>query len=118
MGQLTRDEILARRTGSDVVTFSDGTTVKVRGLTRKEAAAMREFEEEHPGDLIGLEALAISQGMTEPELSHTDAVEWLGQDAHGEIQRVVNAIQTLSGQAEGQSKEYLKSVPRGQRARS
>jgi hypothetical protein len=109
---LTRAEILARKTGHGIVTLEDGASVKVRGLTRGEAADMRAFEEEHPGDLIGLEALAISKGMTEPQLTHEDARAWLVAEGHGYVQRVVSGIQDLSGQAPGQAKEYLKRVPR------
>lgn len=111
-GQLTRDEILARRTGSGIVTLEDGATVKVRGLTRGEAAKMRAYEEEHEGDVIGLEALAVSQAMTEPKLSQQEAVEWLGIEGHGYVQRVISAIQDLSGERPGQAKEYLKRLPR------
>lgn len=110
--QLTAEQILARKVGEEVVTFPDGTTVKVRGLTRSEANQMRIFEEEHEGDVIGLEALAISQGMVAPHLTPEQARAWLEADAHGEIQLVITAIQALSGQAPGQPKEYLKSVPR------
>lgn len=111
MPQLTRAQILARKTGTEIVSFMDGATVKVRGLTRAEAAAMRDFEAEHPDDIIGLEALACSMGIVTPKLDPADCRAWLQNDAHGEIQKVITAIQVLSGNAPGQAKEYLKSVP-------
>lgn len=111
-GQLTRDEILARRTGHGIITLEDGATVKVRGLTRGEAAEMRTYEEQHEDDVIGLEALAISKGMIDPKLTHDEARAWLTEEGHGYVQRVVSGIQDLSGQAPGQAKEYLKRVPR------
>jgi hypothetical protein len=111
-GQLTREEILARRTGHGIVTLEDGATVKVRGLSRGEAAAMRTYEEEHEGDVIGLEALAISKAMIEPKLTHDEATAWLTEEGHGYAQRVITAIQDLSGERPGQAKEYLKRLPR------
>jgi hypothetical protein len=111
-GNLTREQILARRTGHGIVTLEDGATVKVRGLSRGEAAEMRTYEEEHPEDVVGLEALAISKAMTEPKLSHDDAKAWLTEEGHGYVQRVISAIQDLSGERAGQAKEYLKRVPR------
>jgi hypothetical protein len=112
MAQLSRDEILARKTGHGIVTLEDGATVKVRGLTRGEAATMRTYEEEHEGDVIGLEALAVATAMTEPKLSHDEAKAWLEAEGHGYVQRVISAIQDLSGERPGQAKEYLKRLPR------
>lgn len=113
---LTREQLLARKVAGRTleVDLGDGETVVVRGMTRGEAALMRERDQD---DVIGLEAFALSMTMLEPKLTEAEALEWLTQEGSEYVQRAISAVQTLSGAADGQAKEYTKSVSRGRRAR-
>jgi hypothetical protein len=119
MAELTREEILARKIGNTVgiVELADGATVKVRGITRAEAAKIREHDQAHPDDVLGQEAIGISAGMISPELTVAEALQWCQNEGSGNVGRVMAAIQQLSGEGPGQAKEYLKSVPGRRRAR-
>jgi len=103
---LTREQILGRKAGVSEVQLSDG-TVKVRGLTRAEAAAMRGMDQD---DVLALEAYAVSCAMVEPQLSPEDVAAWMASDAHTEIQKVIDAIEGKSAHGAGQGKAATKSV--------
>lgn len=114
MAVLTREQILARKVAGRTETVElNGGEVVVRGLTRGEASACGKLD-----DQDDVEALALHYGLVDPALSLEDATAWRDQDESGELQKVVDAIQSLSGTAPGQGKDATKSVPRRRRARS
>jgi len=108
MGQLTREQLLARKIGHEVVDLGDGSTVKVRGLNRDQAHAMQQLDAGRARDLF-----MIATGMVAPEMSEEDVAVWFTGDETGAIERVSTAIVRLSGMADGQGKDATKSVPRG-----
>lgn len=111
---LTRDQILARKLSGNTeeVELDDGAVVLVRGITRGQAAELNGID-----DPLTNEATGISFGLVEPAMTPDEVAEWITDEGHGYVQRVVDAIQRLSGSAPGQAKEYTKSVSRGRRAR-
>lgn len=114
MAVLSREQILARRVAGRVETVElDGGEVVVRGLSRGEASACGKLE-----DPDEVEALALHYGLVDPALSLEDARAWREQDESGELQKVVDEIQRLSGTAPGQGKDATKSVSGRRRARA
>lgn len=105
MAVLSRDQILARKMGREPVELGDG-QVLVRGLTRAEAHAMKELDENYER-----EVRTLVLGLVEPELDEDDVRAWLAGDTFGAIQPVLERIMSLSGMLEGQGKAATKSVP-------
>ena len=108
MAVLSRDEILARKVHgrTEHVELADGSEVVVRGMTRGEASETSRIE-----DFEEIEVLALSWAMVEPKLTPDEVRLWRSQDESGEVQKVVTAIQRLSGTGAGEGKEATKSVP-------
>lgn len=104
MAMLTREQILARKLGQDVVTLSDGGTVKVRGLNRDEVLGMRNIE-----DTAGQDNYIIATGMIEPKMTPEDVAGWAKNDAAGDLVDVSNRIAQLSNMAPRSGKEATKS---------
>lgn len=112
---LTRDEILARKTGVEKFTLPDGSgEVEIRGITHAQAAevgAARNAE-----DATRATALIIRYGMVTPELSADDVDAWMAADDAGTLELVAQAIGRLSRIIEGAGKS---GVPKtGRRPRS
>lgn len=107
MTHLTRDEILARRVGQEVVTLADGSTVLVRGCTRRQAAQIQEAPDGEERD-----ALMISFGLADPQLTPEDVLKWFAEAPNGDVLLVTAAVLRASGMADGQAKDATKSVPR------
>lgn len=107
MGNVTREEILARKLGQDVVELPDGGTVAVRGLNRREAIAVGEVE-------AGLDrdALLISLGMVDPQLTVDDVLAWGAQDDSGTLEAVSRRIGELSRMVEGAGKSRVSRTRR------
>lgn len=101
---LTREQILARKTGRGTVTLSDGGTVSIKALTRNEALQVRAAESIREGD-----NLLISFGMVEPTMRPEDVDAWGDNDAAGDLVRVSNEISALSNMATTSGKESTKS---------
>lgn len=97
---LTREEILAKATGGEVVNLPSGGQVKVRGLSRNEAAGVR--------DRDGLQArdnYLIATGMVDPRMSEDDVAAWGAIEGQaGDLVAVSEAITRLSGMVEGAGK--------------
>jgi hypothetical protein len=106
MAHLTREQILARKRGRDVVELADGSTVEVRGISRHDAAAVAEIPEGEERD-----AMMISVGMTEPKLSFEDCMTIFVDGLNGDVLLITRKIMELSGMAPGQAKDATKSVP-------
>ncbi len=99
MQHLTREQILARKTGRGVSTLADGSTVAVRALTRDEALEMQELE-----GTAARDNFVISKGMTDPVLSVADVEAWAAAGAAGDLATISKDIAVLSGFAEGAGK--------------
>lgn len=108
MAHLTREQILARKRGRDVVELADGSTVEVQGISRRMAAKVAETPEGEERD-----AMMISVGLTSPELSFDDCMEMFGDGMNGDVLLITAKIMELSGMAPGQAKDATKSVPGG-----
>jgi hypothetical protein len=97
---LTREEILARATGGELVTLPSGGQVKVRGLSRNEGLTLQ--------DRDGMEArdnYVIATGMLDPIMSEEDVAHWGRiEGAAGDLVEVSRAIGRLSGMDEGAGK--------------
>lgn len=114
MAVLSRDQVLARKVAGTVETVHlDGGEVVVRGLSRRQASECGKLDDQDE-----VENLALHYGLVDPPMSIEDVATWREQDESGQIQRVVDAIQRLSGTAPGQGKDATKSVPGRRRARA
>ena len=102
---LTREEILARKTGHGKATLPDGSEVAVRALTRDEVIVSQELE-----TMADKDNYIISAGMTDPKLSIEDVAAWAAEGAAGDLVAVSDAIATLSGLKQGADKSSVPGV--------
>lgn len=113
MALLTREQILARKVAgkTEVVELDDGDEVEVRGITRGEAAEIGKIDPELVENMdTESEILALHFGLVNPALTVEDVRVWYKQDKNGSLQKAIEMIRYLSGQADGQGKEATKSV--------
>jgi len=80
-------------------------TVRVRGLTRGEIKQLGQGASEGRD----MEALALSWGVVDPQLTEAEAAQWLENAPFSEIERVTQRINELSGIAGRSDKEAYKS---------
>lgn len=106
MAHLTRDQILARKTGRGTVTLPDGSTVAIRALTREEVVRAQD-KPAHERSLY-----YIAAGMVEPALSLEEVKAWAESAPAGDLVAVEEGIAELSGLTEGAGKRAYKR-PRG-----
>ena len=99
MPNLTRDQILSRKTGKGKATLPDGTTVAVRALTRDEVLASQELS-----TLPERDTFIVATGMTDPKLSVEDVAAWAAGADAGDLVAVSEAIAELSGLKQGAGK--------------
>lgn len=104
MAHLTREQILARKTGKGEAILPDGSTVGIRALTSKEVLKGQKIEDENEKN-----AYYVSKGMTDPKLSIEDVDAWAGQGAAGDIVTVSEAIQEISGLLAGAGKRGVRT---------
>lgn len=92
MGNLTREDILARKTGRSTATLPDGSTVGIRALTRDEVLRLNEecTTTEDRDNYI------LATGMTDPVLSVEDVALWAKSADAGDLVAVSEAIARLS----------------------
>jgi hypothetical protein len=102
---LTRDQILARKTGKGTATLPDGSTVAVRALTRDEVLASQSME-----SLADRDNYIVATGMTNPKLSVEDVAAWAAEGDAGDLVEVTDAIARLSGLKKGADKSGLPDV--------
>lgn len=99
MANLTREQILARKTGKGKATLPDGSTVAIRALTRDEVIEMQEMEGTADRDNF-----IIATGMTDPKLSVEDVAAWAAGGDAGDLVAVSEEIAWLSGLKQGAGK--------------
>ena len=102
---LTREQILARTTGRDVVTLPDGSQVAIRSLTRDEALVLQSLN-----SIAEQDNYLIATGMTEPQLSVEDVAAWAAGGDVGDLVAVSEAITVLSKINKGADKSHLPAV--------
>lgn len=102
---LTREQILARKTGKGTATLPDGSTVAVRALTRDEVLESQEL-----GSLGERDTYLVATGMTDPKLSIEDVAAWASSGDAGDLVAVSDAIAVLSGLKQGADKSGVQSV--------
>lgn len=102
---LTREEILARKTGRGVATLPDGSQVGIRALTRDEVIVSQEIE-----GIAAKDTYIIAAGMTDPKLSVEDVAAWAATADAGDLVTVSEAIATLSGLKQGADKSNVSGV--------
>lgn len=90
---LSKADLLQQAFGIEEVPLQRGGSVKVRGLTRAEALAVKgkETPEEE------MEQFLLSVALVEPKLTQSDVKTWQENSPAGEIQDVITAVMRLSG---------------------
>jgi hypothetical protein len=99
---LTRDEILARKTGRGKCVLPDGSEVEIRGLTRNEVYKSEKVENDQ-----GREArdnYLISLGMVNPKLTVEDVAAMGDEGNAGDAVAILERISELSGLKQGADK--------------
>lgn len=105
---LTRDQILARKTGKGTATLPDGSTVAIRALTRDEV-----LESQERGSLADRDNYIVAMGMTDPQLSIEDVAAWAAEGDAGDLVAVSDGIAELSGLKKGADKSRVPDVREG-----
>jgi len=108
MPNLTREQILARKTGKGTATLPDGSTVSIRALTRDEVLEAQEGGR----STAERDNFIVSTGMTDPKLSVDDVAVWASEGGAGDLVAVSDAIAELSGLKPSAGKEATKSPSR------
>lgn len=102
MAHLSREQILARKTGAGTATLPDGSTVAIRALTRDEVVRGQE-KPEHERDIY-----YVWRGLVEPRLSYEEVKAWAESAPAGDLVAVAEAIAELSGLMQGAGKGAYK----------
>ncbi|WP_019901215.1 hypothetical protein [Salinispora arenicola] len=104
MAHLTRDEILARKTGKGIATFPDGSTVGIRGLTRDEVLSSNDKT-----SLTDRDNFIVATGMTAPKMTEEEVAAWGASGDAGDLVAVSEQIAKLSGLLSGANKEAMRT---------
>lgn len=102
MANLTRAQILARKTGKGKATLPDGSTVDVRALTRDEVLASQELD-----TLAERDNYIVATGMTDPKLTVEDVAAWAASGDAGDLVAISDAIAEISGLKQGAGKSRV-----------
>jgi hypothetical protein len=105
--RLTREQILARKTGKGIATLPDGSTVAIRALTHAEVIEGQGF-----GDLNARTCWMVAHALTDPKMSVEDVQAWAAEAGAGDLVAVSEQVQVLSGLVEGAGKSGV-PAPRG-----
>uniref|UniRef100_A8LZY8 Uncharacterized protein n=1 Tax=Salinispora arenicola (strain CNS-205) TaxID=391037 RepID=A8LZY8_SALAI len=108
MAHLTRDEILARKTGKGIATLPDGSTVGIRSLTRNEILVSND-----KATLTDRDNFIIATGMTSPRMTEEDVAAWGASGDAGDLVAVSEQIAKLSGLLSGADKEAMQTFRDG-----
>lgn len=108
---LTREQILARKTGTETEVYQIGDNtddvVTIRGLTRDEALKVRDAD-----TLADKDNVLISLGLVEPAMTPADVGVWAKTENAGVMAGLSERIGELSGMSEGAGKSR---VPRSRK---
>lgn len=103
MANLTREQILARKTGKGKATLPDGSTVSIRALTRDEVLEAGEGTK----TTAERDNYIVAIGMTDPKLTVEDVAAWAASADAGDLTTVSDAIAELSGLKQGAGKSRV-----------
>lgn len=104
---LTRDEILAKKTGRARVELPSGGDVVIKAVTRQDV---------YDGDVAAetdrgaRDDLLVSRALVEPKMSAADVAAWAVEGAAGDIAFLLEQIAILSGLVQGADKSRLRPV--------
>lgn len=107
MANLTRDEILARKTGRGTVELPGGGTVEIRGLSHAEV-----IEGQTITDLNERNCFMVAHALVDPAMTIEDVIEWSREGAAGDITTVCEHVQVLSRLTEGAGKSRVSRARR------
>lgn len=96
---LSREEILARKTGHGKAVLPGGGEVEVRALTRNEVLRANDFD-----SMSDKDNFIVSTGLTNPKLSLEDVAAWANAGNAGDLVAVSDRIAELSGLKQGADK--------------
>lgn len=99
MANLTREQILARKTGHGLATLPDGTTVAIRGLSHAEVIESQGYD-----DLNERTCWIVAKALTDPVMSYDDVLAWAAGGDAGDVVTVSEEISVLSRLSEGAGK--------------
>jgi hypothetical protein len=91
VANLSRDQILARKTGRSTVELDDGDTVAIRALTLDEVLQSQEID-----DTTEKVCWIVATALTDPVLSLADVQTWAKQGDAGDLQTISDEIAILS----------------------
>lgn len=97
--RLTRDQILARKTGRGTATLPDGSTVAIRALTHAEVLEGQGYR-----DLNERTCFMVATALVDPAMSMDDVRAWSLAAGAGDLVAVSEQVQIISGLSEGAGK--------------
>ena len=103
MARLTREEILARKLGNDVVTLPGGGDVEVRALTFREVERGQKI-----ADLTERTAFYVSIALVDPKMSAEEVAKWADEGEAGDLTHLSEQIQQISRLSEGAGKSGVR----------
>lgn len=106
MTVLSREELLGKAIGKELHTLPSGGQVRIRPVPRRVQLDCKDVLKED--GLAAAEALMISAGLVEPQLSQADVLAWMDENG-ADVADLSDAIGVLSGMREGAGKS---AVPR------
>lgn len=108
MANLSRDQILARKVGHEVIELPDGSgTIEIRGLNRREALTVAEMQ-----DLKERDAYLIAAGLVDPAMTVDDVKAWGEVDGTETLEFVSRKIGEKSAMVEGAGKSGVSRTRR------
>lgn len=102
---LTRDEILARKTGRGKATLPDGSEVQLRAMTRDEVYEAEEVDTKQ--GRAARDNFIISLALIEPKLSCADVAAWGANGGAGDLTCILERVAELSGLKQGADKSSV-----------
>lgn len=115
---MDKELLFKPRLAEDEVELDGVGTVRIRALSREEVANAREDNLDQHGDvdLAGYEHALVAASMVDPALTVDEVRRWAAASPAGELVRVMEAIQQLSGLDEESSKSGVRRNRRERRA--
>lgn len=104
---MDKSKLLARRLNEESVEIPGVGTIRVRALTRAEVLAARKATDTEKIDgprALVLERKLLAAAMVDPKLTEAEVGQWQEAAPPSEIELVIEAVQRLSGLAEGAPK--------------
>ena len=101
----SKDDLFTTGMEEEDFVLPDGKKVRIRSLTRQEAHELSSCKDTAMSEQIGL-----SGGLVQPKITRKEAETWMLNAGSGYLQPLIQAIQKLSGMAEGADKEAFQEV--------